>query len=146
MRSPASRYAAIRKLYPDVSGPGFRQLQERSDRLFEIVEEAKSKPCTDCGVEYPSYVMHFDHLDSANKKFNISEAATLLPSESVLLAELAKCELVCANCHAERTHQRAVHGGLVAKQRLQAWKEGKIDSPRAMPLAGTRAAAGLDRK
>lgn len=123
--SPAARYALLRRMYPGITGAGFRQLQERSDRLVKILLEAKSAPCTDCGVSYPPYVMQFDHLDSATKKFNISEVALLLPSESVLRAELTKCELVCANCHAERTYQRKAHGRLVGKLQTQAWKEGR---------------------
>jgi hypothetical protein len=69
------------------------------------VQEAKAKPCTDCGVRYPYYVMEFDHLDSETKEFNVSAGVTRASYER-LLAEIAKCEVVCANCHAERTHQR----------------------------------------
>jgi hypothetical protein len=69
------------------------------------VREAKNKPCTDCGVRYPYYVMEFDHLDADAKHFNVSAGVTQVSHER-LLTEIAKCEVVCANCHAERTHQR----------------------------------------
>lgn len=69
------------------------------------VREAKNQPCTDCGVRYPYYVMEFDHLDSETKEFNVSAGITRASYER-LMAEIAKCEVVCANCHAERTHQR----------------------------------------
>lgn len=69
------------------------------------VQEAKNKPCTDCGLRYPYYVMEFDHLDSDAKHFNVSAGVTRVSYER-LMAEIAKCEVVCANCHAERTHQR----------------------------------------
>jgi len=69
------------------------------------VRAAKNKPCTDCGVRYPYYVMEFDHLDSETKEFNVSAGITRASYER-LIAEIAKCEVVCANCHAERTHQR----------------------------------------
>lgn len=71
------------------------------------VQEAKSRPCTDCGISYPYYVMQFDHLDAGTKEFNVSAGVTRASHER-LLAEIAKCEVVCANCHAERTHQRAL--------------------------------------
>lgn len=67
------------------------------------MRDAKAKPCADCGIQYPGYVMQFDHL--SDKRFPLSNAR----SESVktLLAEIAKCEVVCANCHAERTFRRS---------------------------------------
>jgi hypothetical protein len=49
--------------------------------------------------------MEFDHLDADAKHFNVSAGVTQVSHER-LLTEIAKCEVVCANCHAERTHQR----------------------------------------
>lgn len=69
----------------------------------EIIRAAKSTPCTDCDVQYPYYVMQFDHL--GDKEFNIGHRGPTL-GEARLMAEIAKCEVVCANCHAERTHHR----------------------------------------
>lgn len=65
------------------------------------MDELKSMPCTDCGVKYPPYVMHFDHRDPSTKLFNIGHIVTR--SMTLILAEIEKCDLVCANCHAERT-------------------------------------------
>lgn len=70
-----------------------------------IIQDAKSVPCADCKVSYPTYVMQFDHLDAAAKEFNIGVIGPTA-GRSRLLAEIAKCDVVCANCHAERTHQR----------------------------------------
>jgi hypothetical protein len=63
----------------------------------------KLAPCTDCGQTFHPVAMHFDHLFS-NKVFNISKWKGKTRRE--LLAEIAKCELVCAVCHALRTYQR----------------------------------------
>lgn len=49
--------------------------------------------------------MQFDHVDD-NKIENVSNLARRGSREEVL-AEIAKCELVCANCHADRTHYRS---------------------------------------
>jgi len=69
----------------------------------KYIKELKEKtPCKDCGKNYPSYVMHFDHLH--DKKFHIGSKTSV--SRSTLLEEISKCEIVCANCHAERTHKR----------------------------------------
>lgn len=65
--------------------------------------ELKSAPCTDCKVQYPSYVMQWDHL--GGKEFTIGNNIYRL-SYKKIKEEIAKCELVCANCHAIRTHNR----------------------------------------
>lgn len=66
--------------------------------------EQKSAPCMDCGIQYPPYVMQFDHRPDETKKFNLAKMATR--GLEVIKAEIAKCDLVCANCHAERSWQR----------------------------------------
>jgi hypothetical protein len=73
-------------------------------RVKEFINSLKDKPCADCGNSYPHYVMHFDHLPQYEKKFNISNPRTTRKDK--ILAEIAKCELVCANCHAVRTYGR----------------------------------------
>jgi len=62
-------------------------------------------PCKDCGQYHRSYVMQFDHTGD-DKVANISSMVSANVTWPVIEAEIAKCELVCANCHAERTHQR----------------------------------------
>jgi hypothetical protein len=47
--------------------------------------------------------MQFDHTKGV-KHYSISQA--LHYSQATLLAEIAKCDLVCANCHAVRTKLR----------------------------------------
>ncbi len=71
----------------------------------EFVKQAKDVPCTDCGVKYPYYVMDFDHRDPDDKVFGLSAKARF-KSLSSIEAEIAKCDVVCANCHRERTHRR----------------------------------------
>lgn len=68
-----------------------------------IIRAAKARPCMDCGVEYPYYVMQFDHLN--DKEFNVGHTGPT-GGRMRLLQEIEKCDVVCANCHAERTHQR----------------------------------------
>lgn len=63
----------------------------------------KEKPCSDCNKCYPYYVMQFDHV-RGRKKYSI--AAIRNGSISRLKIELAKCDLVCSNCHAERSYKR----------------------------------------
>lgn len=71
-------------------------------RIRGILHEAKDVPCADCGVRYPPYVMQFDHV-RGEKLFELGVAPNRHISEARVRDELAKCEVVCANCHAERT-------------------------------------------
>lgn len=76
--------------------------RKRSERKRELVRDAKRVPCADCGVRYPPYVMDFDHGEQ-EKRGQISQKVELWPVER-LEAEIAKCDVVCANCHRERTY------------------------------------------
>lgn len=72
----------------------------------ELIRAAKDVPCADCKKKYPFYVLQFDHLDPSAKRQAVGRMVQSGVSVATLQAEIAKCEVVCANCHAERTHQR----------------------------------------
>lgn len=61
-------------------------------------------------MPYPYYVMQFDHARGL-KDFDIAGGARYVSLQR-LEEELQKCDVVCANCHAERTYQRRVAAGL----------------------------------
>jgi hypothetical protein len=65
----------------------------------------KQKPCADCGGTFHPVAMDFDHV--RGEKLN--EVSTLLRTGSsleTLKAEIAKCDVVCSNCHRVRTFTR----------------------------------------
>jgi hypothetical protein len=70
----------------------------------------KSVPCADCGNRFPYFVMDFDHRDGEEKLGNIS-SVVFAWSWKRLLAEIAKCDVVCANCHRIRTARRGGWSG-----------------------------------
>jgi hypothetical protein len=74
--------------------------------IKEIVRSIKCSPCSDCKVSHPHWRLEFDHARGV-KKYDISNAARV-NSRSVLRQELAKCDLVCANCHKDRTYLRSI--------------------------------------
>lgn len=82
----------------------------RREERVAFIRDLKARPCTDCGVQYPYYIMQFDHI-SDDKSANVSALITC--SKKRLIEEIAKCELVCANCHFERTYQRQSYAALV---------------------------------
>ena len=79
--------------------------EEHRDFLRSTIRKLKDFPCVDCGVRYPYYVMDWDHIGT-DKLFNISKAVGAGITLARLLEEISKCELVCANCHRVRTHER----------------------------------------
>lgn len=68
-----------------------------------IIRQAKNKPCADCKQTFPYYVMDFDHV--RGKKL-ASVSKTYANGPRFIKREIAKCDVVCANCHRIRTHQR----------------------------------------
>lgn len=85
-----------------------RQAKEKRQELREWYSQLKAQPCADCGVEYPSYVMDWDHLPSKNKSGYVSDILMALSSKIKILEEIKNCELVCSNCHRIRTYNRQV--------------------------------------
>jgi hypothetical protein len=81
------------------------KLRRREDRTNWLLGYFKMHPCVDCGETDP-LVLDFDHL--RDKEFSIGEV--LQDGRwSAILAEIKKCEVVCANCHRRRTARRASH-------------------------------------
>jgi hypothetical protein len=78
--------------------------RERARQTSRRLAALKAGPCGDCGLTYPPYVMQFDHLNPRTKTATVSQIKHHRLERVV--AEIAKCELVCANCHAVRTHKR----------------------------------------
>lgn len=89
----------------------FRERTKRRDSARRAyLSEKKSAACMDCGAKYPPYVMDFDHRESSDKVGGVGSMA-MSCSFQRLEAEIAKCDLVCANCHRERTHRRRQYVG-----------------------------------
>jgi len=72
----------------------------RSGREY-IAELKRDAVCADCGGKFPPCCMHFDHVPERGPKlFNLGNGDY---SAEAIDAEVAKCDIVCANCHAIRT-------------------------------------------
>ncbi len=93
--------------YKDTYKARDKKVREQSRELIHNLKA--NKPCSDCGIIYPHYVMQFDHV-KGEKLFNISmRRYNNENSKKMLLDEIDKCELVCANCHAARSFNRGQH-------------------------------------
>jgi hypothetical protein len=60
--------------------------------------------CLDCGYREHPFALQFDHRE--NKEFGIGARANLSPAK--LWAEMQKCDIRCANCHASKTAERRI--------------------------------------
>lgn len=86
------------------------QIRARTKRVRDanrafVAEYLSTHPCVDCG-ERDIVVLEFDHL--REKTANISKLVIYGTLEAIR-AEIAKCDVVCANCHRRRTAARAGH-------------------------------------
>ena len=82
-----------------------KSVAKQKAHLAEYIRQYKQRhPCMDCKEFYPYYVMDFDHVRGKKHK-NVMELIPTL-SKKKIDEEIAKCEIVCSNCHRIRTHMR----------------------------------------
>jgi hypothetical protein len=97
---------AQRRYYHENKERAFKLQRDRRQALRKYVIEVKTKAsCADCGIDYPHYVLDFDHV-RGEKVGNICQLARE-GNRKKLLEEIDKCEIVCGNCHRHRTWMRS---------------------------------------
>ena len=80
-----------------------RNARKRQQRWREWLNTVKlERGCADCGYNASPVALEFDHRDGTPKRYNVG--AMNMMSKEKTLVEIAKCDVVCANCHAIRTH------------------------------------------
>jgi hypothetical protein len=97
-------YQANKQRYIDAAAR--RRKAQLQERFIFLMAYFRNHPCVDCGENDP-IVLEFDHLQ--DKKFAIS-AGIRNRNWADVLDEIAKFEVVCANCHRRRTIMR---GGFI---------------------------------
>lgn len=73
------------------------KIEENKTKVFNYLLE---HPCVECGEDDP-VVLEFDHLEDKKK-----DIATMLGSAyswQSIVAEIRKCQVLCANCHRRKT-------------------------------------------
>ncbi|HEU0337027.1 MAG TPA: hypothetical protein VFR43_10755 [Gaiellaceae bacterium] len=86
------------------------RIELRKERRAELAEWHRrlkdGRPCVDCGRVFHHAAMQWDHLPGFDKRREVSTLVRRGFRRDTILDEIAKCELVCANCHAVRTFER----------------------------------------
>lgn len=80
--------------------------RRNKNRKF-LTEYKMQKVCADCGLDYPYWIMEFDHCKGDAKVGTIANMVNDYTLEDIK-KEVEKCEVVCANCHRHRTWLRIV--------------------------------------
>jgi hypothetical protein len=125
------------------------RVRARQEANLELLRELRRVPCLDCGQSFAAYQMDFDHREPSAKSFRLTSPTALGSSRERLLAEVAKCDVVCAVCHRirtrtqhqERLRERPSAGAsryLARQRRLWAAHARVLDDLRQVPCADCR--------
>lgn len=79
-----------------------KELARQQREYVAAYKEAEG--CKVCGIK-EAVVLDLDHRDPAQKRGNVSTMCGKVSWDS-LYAEIAKCDVLCANCHRRKTHCR----------------------------------------
>jgi hypothetical protein len=101
---------AYRDSRKDINSEASRRYREKYSSIPKpskagVYRDAKKKPCTDCGATFPYFVMNLDHV-RGKKKFVVAYWQRSEITLDMLIKEIAKCEVVCVNCHHLRVARR----------------------------------------
>jgi hypothetical protein len=111
IKDPEKRKAAHKKYMREVWYPnnqkthGVRVALNKRQRRDWFAGLKVGKMCATCGEKHPA-CLDFHHSDPSLKEFSVAEAVSRGLSRDKIIKEMAKCVVLCANCH--RKH----HGSL----------------------------------
>ena len=78
-----------------------RRLDQRLRKAF-VENYLGANPCIKCG-ENDIEILDFDHRDRSEKEYSIAKMYSSIKSEKAIMAEIAKCDVLCGNCHRHKT-------------------------------------------
>ena len=88
-----------------------KSIVSRQQSISSIIKSYKlDKGCAVCGYRICSSALHFHHIDH-NKEANISRLVGQGAGPERIFREILKCNVLCANCHAEHHHAEASSSG-----------------------------------
>jgi len=79
---------------------------DRAEKAEYIRRLRETTACIECGKHYNHSMMVYQHRNSYDKLFNVSEGTNR--NWVKVLAEIDKCDIICANCHKYRHYLERV--------------------------------------
>lgn len=93
----------------NISKAGVVCQRKRRAAQKEWVDALKVKAgCAVCGFNAHPAALDFDHIDRKDKSFDISQCVGA-KSDDIILSEIAKCRVLCANCHRIKSYENKDH-------------------------------------
>jgi hypothetical protein len=95
-------------------GHSYGWQQARGLKRKRALIESKGGQCIHCGYAKNLAGLVFHHRDETTKEFSLDVRTLSVRSILSIELEVEKCDLLCANCHAEHHHPHLDIAGLVA--------------------------------
>lgn len=92
------------KVKKQIQANNYRRGQQRKKDLVKMSGDC----CSVCGYNKSLNALSFHHRNPEEKKIQLALNSLAQNTWEVILEEWKKCDLLCANCHAER-HDRGVN-------------------------------------
>jgi hypothetical protein len=85
-----------------ITGAAVCNHKKRTQLRISLWESLENPQCKDCG-EKDQVVLEFDHKNPEEKSDSIAKMIANNRPLAIILIEVAKCDIRCANCHRRRT-------------------------------------------
>ena len=87
----------------------YNSYRKRLEKKKEYIKRVKRMigGCIKCGFNESPYELQFDHVAKSKKRDSISNLVHAGGGIRTLKVEMRKCQLLCANCHAEKSRKEA---------------------------------------
>lgn len=92
--------ACQRRHYQDNKQYYLDRNRKRREMISEWLREYKATlRCSKCGQNHPA-TLQFHHTDPTQKEYGVATFSARCCSIATIQKEIAKCVVLCANCHA----------------------------------------------
>jgi hypothetical protein len=116
-KDPVKQKAYTKRDYENNKEKYQKSSKECNNQRVIWFNELKSQMvCKECGENRPQ-CLDFHHRDPKVKEFNLASKLKHLGKKRIL-AEIAKCDVLCKNCHADFHYQERQNGGSVCQDLL----------------------------